>query len=104
MSGFKTVYTAEQIHERVGAIAARIAEDYKDCKLVFVGILKGAAFLLADLARLYPGPVDWEMVDVTTASGDRVSNTTIGDSLCLLAVDETNWIATQRTGTWTDAD
>jgi hypoxanthine phosphoribosyltransferase len=71
MSEFTTAYTAEQIHERVVAIAARIAEDYKDCKLVFVGILKGAAFLLTDLARLYPGAVDWEFVDVTTASGDR---------------------------------
>ena len=71
MTEFKTAYTAEQIHERVVAIAARIAEDYKDCKLVFVGILKGAAFLLTDLARLYPGAVDWEFVDVTAASGDR---------------------------------
>ncbi len=71
MSDVKMVYSSDQIRERVEDIATRIAEDYKEKKIVFVGILKGAAFLLADLARLFPGPVDWEFVDVATASGER---------------------------------
>ena len=71
MTQVKMVYSADQIRERVENIAQRISEDYKDNKIVFVGILKGAAFLLADLARFFPGPVDWEFVDVATTSGER---------------------------------
>jgi hypothetical protein len=41
---------------------------------------------------------------LTNATGNKVSNSTAGDSICLLAVDTTYWIATSRTGTWTDAD
>jgi hypoxanthine phosphoribosyltransferase len=67
----RVVYTAEQIRERLQEISAQIAKDYKGKKLVLVGILKGAAFLLADLARLIPEPVDFEFVDVTISPGDR---------------------------------
>jgi len=67
----RVVYTADQIRERLQQIAAQITTDYKDKKLVLVGILKGAAFLLADLARLVPSPVDFEFVDVTISPGDR---------------------------------
>jgi len=71
MNSFQVVFTAEQIQERVADIAARIADDYKDEELVLVGILKGAAFLLADLSRSIPNPVDFEFVDVQTSPGER---------------------------------
>jgi hypoxanthine phosphoribosyltransferase len=67
----RVVYTADQIRERLQQIAAQITTDYQDKKLILVGILKGAAFLLADLARLIPSPVDFEFVDVTISPGDR---------------------------------
>ncbi len=67
----RVVYAAERIHERLQEIAAQIASDFQGKKLVLVGILKGAAFLLADLARLIPEPVDFEFVDVTISPGDR---------------------------------
>jgi len=67
----RVVHTAEEIHERLSEIAARIGDDYRGKKLILVGILKGAAFLLADLARLIPGPVDFEFVDVGVSPGDR---------------------------------
>jgi hypoxanthine phosphoribosyltransferase len=67
----RVVYTADQIRDRLKEIATQIAQDYDGKKLVLVGILKGAAFLLADLARLIPMPVDFEFVDVTISPGDR---------------------------------
>jgi hypoxanthine phosphoribosyltransferase len=67
----RVVYSADQIQERLKQIAAQIADDYGDKKLVLVGILKGAAFLLADLARLIPRPADFEFVDVAISPGDR---------------------------------
>ena len=58
-----------------------------------------------DGATMYVDPATGDQVHVlTNAAGDRISNTTAGDSICLLAVDTTYWIATERTGTWSDAN
>jgi hypoxanthine phosphoribosyltransferase len=67
----RVVHSAEDIRHRLGEVAARISKDYQGKKLILVGILKGAAFLLADLARLIEGPVDYEFVDVAVAHEDR---------------------------------
>jgi hypoxanthine phosphoribosyltransferase len=45
------LYTRQQIAERVAEIGAEITRDLKGEKLVMVGVLKGAAPFLADLAR-----------------------------------------------------
>ncbi len=71
MSDMQVVFSADQIHERLSQIAVQISDDYSGMELVLVGVLKGVAFLVADLARLFPQPVDFEFVDVTTAAGDR---------------------------------
>jgi len=71
MSRLEVVFTAEEIHKRLADTAASIAEDYKGKELVMVGILKGIAFFLADLARLIPRPLEFEFVDVTTTLGER---------------------------------
>jgi hypoxanthine phosphoribosyltransferase len=65
------VHTADEIRQRLSEVAVRITADYRGKKLILVGILKGAAFLLADLARLIPEPVDFEFVDVSVSPGDR---------------------------------
>lgn len=69
MSNLRVVYSAERISERVQEVATTIASDYKDQELVLVGMLKGAAFFLADLARFMPRPVDYEFVAVTSSIG-----------------------------------
>jgi hypoxanthine phosphoribosyltransferase len=71
MSGPRVVHTADKIRQRLNEVAAEIASDYQDKKLVLVGILKGAAFMLVDLARLIPSAVDYEFVDVTSSQDDR---------------------------------
>lgn len=45
------LFSEQQIAERVAAIGAEISADYKDQSIVLVGVLKGAAIFLADLAR-----------------------------------------------------
>jgi hypoxanthine phosphoribosyltransferase len=47
----EVLYTRQQIAERVAEIGAEITRDLKGEKLVMVGVLKGAAPFLADLAR-----------------------------------------------------
>ncbi len=71
MSDLRVVYTGEQIQERIAEVAKSIADDYSDRPLVLVGILKGAAFFIADLARHFPRAVDFEFVDVDQSPGDR---------------------------------
>ena len=71
MSKLRVVYSADDISKRLREVASAIAEDYGDCELVLVGMLKGAAFFLADLARLMPRPVDYEFVNVTSSPGDH---------------------------------
>ncbi len=71
MSTVRVVYSAEQIAERIREVAAQIATDYAGQEIALVGILKGAAFLLTDLARCLPSPLDFEFVDVTSSTGDR---------------------------------
>ena len=49
--GLRILITEEQIRVRIREIAAQIDADYPDGKLYLIGILKGACFFLADLAR-----------------------------------------------------
>jgi len=69
VSNLRVVYSADRISERMQEVATTIASDYDDQELVLVGMLKGAAFFLADLARLMPRPVDYEFVAVTSSIG-----------------------------------
>ncbi|NOZ79334.1 MAG: hypoxanthine phosphoribosyltransferase [Acidobacteria bacterium] len=71
MNHAKVLYTREQIAQRVRDVAAEITRDFHDSDVVLVGILKGAAFLLTDLAREIGFPVAYELVDVTTNRGER---------------------------------
>jgi hypoxanthine phosphoribosyltransferase len=69
VSDLRVVYSADRIRERVSEVALAIAEDYVDRELILVGMLKGAAFFLADLARAIARPVDYEFVSVTSSVG-----------------------------------
>jgi hypoxanthine phosphoribosyltransferase len=69
VSELRVLYSADEINARVKEMAAAIAATYQDRQLVLVGMLKGAAFFLADLARFIPRPVDYEFVSVTSSTG-----------------------------------
>lgn len=69
MSELRVLYSADEISARVEEVASAIAASYQDRQLVLVGMLKGAAFFLADLARFIPRPVDYEFVSVTSSTG-----------------------------------
>jgi hypoxanthine phosphoribosyltransferase len=73
MSTLRVVYTADQIQARLAELVDEISADYEGKELTLVGILKGSAFFLADMARKFKPTVslDFEFVDVTTAAGER---------------------------------
>ena len=64
----KTLYTREQLHDGVVAMAEEIATVYKDRQLTIVGVLTGSLVLVADLIRLLDLPM---RVGVIAASSYR---------------------------------
>ncbi|MBF0119979.1 MAG: hypothetical protein HQK79_14185 [Desulfobacterales bacterium] len=45
-----------------------------------------------------------KILGLTDASGDAVRNSTVGNTLTLIAVDATNWVVKSNYGTWTDVN
>jgi hypoxanthine phosphoribosyltransferase len=71
------VFTADQIAERVRALAADIREEAGGDEVFLLGILKGASCFLADLMRQLPGPVSYGVIDVVR----DVADSEIADAL-----------------------
>jgi len=69
------LFDEKTIAEKVAELAARISSDYAGRDLVLVGVLKGAAVFLADLARRITIPVT---VDFVQASSYGMSTTSSG--------------------------
>jgi hypoxanthine phosphoribosyltransferase len=77
-----TLYSQEQIRDRVSGLAAEIDEAYQGAgRLVLIGVLKGSFIFLADLARKLTIPHRIEFIAVSSY-GDRESET--ADSVRLL--------------------
>jgi len=73
-ANLEILYTRQQIDERVAAMGAEITRDLNGEKLVMVGVLKGAAIFLSDLARAVEVDTTFDFVAVTSyGSGHRSS-------------------------------
>lgn len=64
--GLEILFTHDQIQDRVRQMGAEIARDYGDASLIMVGVLKGAAIFLADLARAVPLDCTFDFVAVSS--------------------------------------
>jgi hypoxanthine phosphoribosyltransferase len=72
--GHEILYTRQQIAERVAEMGAEITKDLKGEKLVMIGVLKGAAPFLADLARAIQADATFDFVAVSSyGKGQRSS-------------------------------
>jgi hypoxanthine phosphoribosyltransferase len=72
--GLDVLYTRQQIADRVTEMGAQITRDLNDEKLVMVGVLKGAAIFLADLARAVQVDTTFDFVAVSSyRKGQRSS-------------------------------
>jgi hypoxanthine phosphoribosyltransferase len=68
------LFSADQIAERVKAIGAQISEEYAGQSVVLIGVLKGAAIFLADLARSITVDNTFDFVAVSSYGRARVSS------------------------------
>ena len=62
----EVLVTREQLSARVAELAEQISRDYEGKEVVLVGILKGAIFFLADLARALTVPVLLDFMAVSS--------------------------------------
>ena len=70
----EVLLSKEQIAERVQAIGDQISADYKGQSIVLIGVLKGAAIFLADLARAISVDNTFDFVAVSSYGRARVSS------------------------------
>jgi len=72
--GLEVLYTRQQIAERVAEMGAQITRDLNGEKLVMIGVLKGAAPFLADLARAVEADATFDFVATSSyGKGTRSS-------------------------------
>ena len=70
----ETIISREQIHDRVDVLGRQISADYRDKKLILIGILNGAFIFLADLVRSIDLELEVDFIRVASY-GDATSTT-----------------------------
>jgi len=66
MPDIKILLSREQIAKRVAELAAEITRDFQGQSIIFVGVLKGAAIFLSDLARQIPLDATFDFIGVSS--------------------------------------
>ncbi len=83
--GLEVLFTREQIAERIKEMGKQITHDLEGEKLVMIGVLKGAAPFLADLARAVTVDTTFDFVAVSSYGK---SNRTSGAVKLIKDLDE----------------
>jgi hypoxanthine phosphoribosyltransferase len=68
----KVLISREQIAQRVAEMGAQITRDFSGQTVIFVGVLKGAAIFLSDLARMVQLDATFDFIGVSSY-GNRPS-------------------------------
>ena len=73
-SDMEVLLSRQQIADRVAELGAQITTDYAGKSVVLIGVLKGAAIFLADLARAIKVDATFDFVAVSSYGRARVSS------------------------------
>lgn len=73
-SGMEVLFSKSQIADRVHEIGAQISADYAGTSIVLIGVLKGAAIFLSDLARAIEVDNTFDFVAVSSYGRAKVSS------------------------------
>ncbi len=68
------LFTRDQIATRVQELGQQISNDYRGQSVILIGVLKGAAIFLADLARSITIDATFDFVSVSSYGRARVSS------------------------------
>jgi hypoxanthine phosphoribosyltransferase len=67
-----TVFTQEQIQQRVAEVGAQINRDYQQQELVAIGVLKGSVYFMADLTRNLSMPLVIDFLSIGISHDDKM--------------------------------
>jgi hypoxanthine phosphoribosyltransferase len=70
----RVLISESQIQDRVRELGARIDTEYTEGPIYLVGILKGACFFLADLARALKRPVRIDFIGISSYGQNRTTS------------------------------
>jgi hypoxanthine phosphoribosyltransferase len=70
----EVLFSRDQLAERVHAVGTQISTDYAGQSIVLIGVLKGAAIFLSDLARSITVDNTFDFVAVSSYGRARVSS------------------------------
>jgi hypoxanthine phosphoribosyltransferase len=70
----KILFSKDQIASQVQAIGQQISADYEGQSIILIGVLKGAAIFLSDLARCITVDATFDFVSVSSYGRARVSS------------------------------
>ena len=70
----EVLLTEEQIANRISELADEVSTDYADREPVLVGVLKGAAILMADFARALSRPATMEYMAISSYGSSTSSS------------------------------
>lgn len=62
--------SSQEIEERIQAMGKQISEDYKELNPLFIGVLKGVLFFIADLLREVTIPIEVDFMAVSSYSSE----------------------------------
>jgi len=68
------ILNEQQIQERISELGAQISSDYGDESVLLVGVLRGAALFMADLARRITSPVEIDFMAVSSYGSSTKSS------------------------------
>lgn len=71
MNRLRVLITQQEIAAKVAAIGARITADFAGESVVLIGVLKGAAIFLADLARQIKLDVSFDFIAISSYGNAR---------------------------------
>jgi hypoxanthine phosphoribosyltransferase len=71
---FITLYSEEQIQERVKHLAEQISEDYKFSVPVFIGVLNGSFLFMSDLIRYVTIDCEIDFFKLSSYGDDKISS------------------------------
>ncbi len=74
MDELPILFTAAEIRKRVAELGARISREHADAPVLLVGVLKGAAIFLADLARSMRADTSFDFVAVQSYGAGTASS------------------------------
>jgi hypoxanthine phosphoribosyltransferase len=74
MSKLRVLISADQIQTRIRELAAQVDRDLPTGPIYMIGILKGACFFMADLARAIHTPVRLEFMGISSYGKNKTSS------------------------------